>query len=163
MFFILAFGIEYKLSARIFIISNLILLIQPLGSHYIIRSHGITKPFFWGNLTKFFCSITIGPILIFYWGLSGAAMAYFIANVSTLIIQLYHSQKVIQLSWNKLVPWKNIILIFFISSLPLIILHFILTDQIAKPLFLIISSVIYFPVIYCSYKWLGLLPKRKEE
>ena len=160
--FILTFGIEYELSARIFIISNLILLIQPLGSHYILRSHGITKPFFWGNLTKFLCSITIGPILIFHWSLLGAAIAYFIANVSTLIIQLNHSQKVIQVSWGKLIPWKNILLIFFISSLPLIILHSIQTDHIAKPLFLIISGVIYFPVIYCSYKWWGLLPKSQE-
>lgn len=152
------FGEDYHSSANVFRILILIFIIQMFGFGYILRGFGITKPILPANLVKMVLSVVLGIGFTLLFGYIGAAIGFVIAFSSNGVIQLTVTKRFLKMSWQKFIPWSDILKILFASLCCLsasMTIHYLNTSTF---LLLSISSLIYFSMLYFFLYKMKYLP-----
>ena len=152
------FGEQYAVSANVFRILILIFIIQMFAFGYILRGFGITKPLLPANLVKMVLSVVLGIGFTYLFGYIGAAISFVIAFSSNGIIQLAVTKRFLKMSWQNFIPWRDILKILSVSLCCLLLSITISYLNITTFISLVVSSLIYFSVLYFFLHKMRYLP-----
>lgn len=133
------------------------------GYGYLLRAFDKTRYIVPADSIKLFLSICLGYILIVQYGYIGAAISYLIAYSSNGIIQLYFTRKLLKISLDNFLPWKDLLKLLIVSVFSLVPL-FLLKNwyyDIHVAIYLIITSIAYFGLIFVIFIQLNYLPRIK--
>ena len=158
----LLFGDQYIDSADVFRVLILMFVIQMFGFGYILRGFSITKPIFPANLVKMLLSICLGIPLIYYFGYMGAAISFVAAFTSNGVIQLAVTKRFLEMKWIDFIPWMDLGKLTLVSILSVGLSKLAIFFEVPKFVYLVLSSGVYFLIIYLILFKLKYLPSIKN-
>ena len=147
---------KYIQSASIFQIYLLIPLVENFESSIILHASGKPNKIFFASLVNVGCNIIISYVLIQKITYFGPCIATVIATIISFVVVIRWVCREIKVSFSELFPFSEylrILIISFISSIPLFIFRRLSLFP-SRFVFLILSSAAFFLILFpCYYKF----------
>ncbi len=153
----LLFTEKYLLSANIWRINMMVLLIKMAGHGYIPMALGKTRAILTANIIRFVLIVPLSFLLITKFGILGGAIAFVSGFWLNAIIQLYIGKRALNVTISKFFPWRRVMSIFIICAIPALLMLYIANLGMSNVSTLIVGGLIYFTVIVIIYKLLGYI------
>jgi O-antigen/teichoic acid export membrane protein len=144
---VLLYTKNYAESAIYYRIYLLSFLFTMTSFGLVLRGFKKTIFFFRANLIGAIVTISIGYFLIKNFLIMGAMITAIIGIGVPIIIVIYYEKKLLNLTFSNWMPWDKIVKIALITILASLIILPIKIMQINNILTLLITGVIYFPII----------------
>ena len=116
---VLLFTEQYIDSVIIFRIFLLTFFGEMLSRGAILKASKNTKYALYANIASMLSGIILGFILIQLYGVIGGVVSAIISFNVNVIVQIYYSGVIINVSFSKVLPWKKIIELLIYSSISL--------------------------------------------
>ncbi len=104
----LLFTSQYAGSVEIFRIYLCLLPFRLVSYKAILLATGVTKPVLTATTISFVASVVLGMVLQTALGFRGPALGYVLGEICGLGHLLWHSKKVLQVSWTDFIPFREL-------------------------------------------------------